>query len=89
MTNSKKKLTEADYQKLGQTIENIYETGYAERSRIYKMSFIKGLMAGFGGVIGATIIVALVLWVLSLFNTIPIIGPFVEKVQETVDTQPN
>lgn len=84
---AKKKLSEKDYAEIGRAVENIYETGYADRKKIYIMSFIKGLAAGLGGVLGATIVVAIVLWVLSLFNTVPLIGPFIEKVQDTVDSQ--
>jgi hypothetical protein len=53
-----------------------------------KMSFLKGIAAGFGGVIGATIVVGLVVWILSLFETIPLVGPVVDNVKGTVKTQP-
>jgi uncharacterized membrane protein YfcA len=78
-----------DYEKLGKMLEAIYETGYSNRKKIYRMSFLKGVAAGFGGVIGATIIVAILLWVLSLFDQVPLIGPFTDKIHDTVQIKNN
>jgi len=64
---------------------NIYDSGYVDKNTTYKMSFIKGMLAGLGGVIGATIVVALLIWFLSLFSQVPLIGPFIEKTQQTID----
>ncbi len=44
---------------------------------------------GLGSVIGATIIIALILWVLSLLEAIPFIGPIAESFQETIETPPD
>jgi len=76
-----------DYEKLGRMLQSIYESGYIDQNAAYKMSFLKGVAAGFGGVIGATIVVALLLWILNFFDDIPLIGPFTEKVQDTVQTK--
>lgn len=37
------------------------------------MSFMKGIFAGFGGVVGATILVGLAVWILSWFDAFPVI----------------
>ncbi len=63
---------------------NIYESGYMDRAQSYKMSFIKGILGGFGGVLGATIVVALLLWVLSFFKEVPLLGPVLDNVRHTV-----
>lgn len=73
-----------DYEKFGRYMADVYESGYISKSRIYRMSFVKGVMAGFGGVIGATVIVALVLWGLSLFSEVPFIGDIAKNIESTI-----
>lgn len=75
-----------DYERLGQVLEDIYLTGYADRKKLLKMSFLKGLAAGFGGVIGATIVVALLMWVLARFQQVPLIGRFFDKAENTIQS---
>lgn len=76
-------------EQLGQMLINIYETGYMDRAKSYKMSFIKGLVGGLGGVLGATIGIALLLWVLQLFDTLPLLGPVLENAQEAIEKRPS
>lgn len=77
-----------DYEALGKMLVNIYETGYLDHKQTYKMSFLKGLVGGLGGVLGATIVVALLLWILTLFQDIPLIGRFLESIKQTVQSRP-
>jgi uncharacterized membrane protein YfcA len=74
-------------EELGRMLQNIYESGYMDRNTFYKMSFLKGIVTGLGGVIGATIVVALLLWVLNLFDHVPLLGPLTDKLQNTVDVK--
>lgn len=53
---------------------------------MYKMSFIKGVLGGLGGVIGATIVVGLLLWTLSLFQDVPWVGRMVENAQKALQS---
>jgi len=69
----KAKTEKVKYEALGRMMANIYETGYIDRNQTYKMSFIKGILGGFGGVVGATVIVAIVLWILSLFSGVHLV----------------
>lgn len=77
--------TNKDYEQLGRMLTNIYESGYIDRTQAYKMSFVKGLLAGLGGVIGATIVVALLLWVLTFFDSVPLVGRFTEHTRQTIE----
>ncbi len=72
------------FEDLGKMLNNIYETGYIDHNQAYKYSFFKGLASGFGGVIGATIVVAILLWLLSAFKQVPFVGPFVDSIKQTV-----
>ncbi len=76
-----------DYEKLGRMIEVVFMTGYANRARYFRMAFLKGIFAGLGSVIGASIVVAVALWTLSLFEALPLVGPVSENIQQAVETQ--
>lgn len=75
------------YEDLGKMLVSIFESGYIDKNKSYKSSFIKGVLGGFGGVIGATIVVGLLIWILSFFKQIPFIGPSLDKVRNTVQEQ--
>ena len=83
----KTKSTKISYEELGKMLQNIYDTGYIDRNQSYKMSFIKGLLSGFGGVLGATILVAILLWILSLFSNLPLIDKLSENFTKTLQSQ--
>lgn len=53
---------------------------YNSIPRILAYSFIKGLLTGFGTVIGATLLVSIFIYLLSKIEFIPIIGDLVNAV---------
>lgn len=73
------------YQELGHQLANIYNLGYANRKKAYWFSLVKGILTGLGGVIGATVGIALLIWILSLFTEIPLIGHFLDNLQNTLN----
>lgn len=75
------------YEELGRIVASVYETGYLDHAKSYKMSFFKGLFQGLGGAIGATILLAVLIWVLSLFSQVPLVGRFTENIRNTVTTE--
>ncbi len=81
--------TPKEYEQLGRVVSTIYESGYLDKKLAYKTSFIKGMFSGLGGAIGATILVALLIWILSFFGNVPLVGRFVDKVQNTVEQAKN
>lgn len=52
--------------------------------RIIWTNFLAGIFRGLGAVIGASIVIALIFWVLSLFAGMPIIGEYAAQMKETV-----
>lgn len=79
-------LTDKQYEELGRLVANVYETGYLDAGKSFRMSFVKGLFQGLGAAIGATLLVAFVIWVLSLFTQIPVVGRFSETLRDSVQT---
>lgn len=47
-------------------------------------SFLKGLMAGLGSVIGATLLVALLIYILKQIQLIPLVGDFIGNILEYI-----
>ena len=77
-----------DYEQLGRMLTTIYESGYIDRGQSYKMSFVKGLLSGLGGVIGATLVLALLLSLLSLLDEVPLIGRLFDNIRQTIESRP-
>lgn len=75
-----------EYEQLGKLIASVYESGYLDKKQAYKTSFIKGVFSGLGGVVGATLVVGILLWVLSFFGSVPLIGRFTDKVEQSVQS---
>lgn len=67
-------------------IEEMFNDYYDDRRSIYKMNFIRGLFFGLGSVLGATVIVALVIWILSFFVQIPGIGGAAQQAQNQLES---
>lgn len=80
-----KPTTAKDFEELGRRLNNIYQMGYISRWEMMKMGFLKGIAAGFGGVIGATLVVALILWFLSLLDTVPFLGPIFDNLEKAIE----
>lgn len=80
------KKTAKDYEKIGRVVAGITESGDADKASLYKTAFIKGIFSGLGGVVGATIIVVILLWVLSLLSEVPLLGRLFENLPNTVES---
>lgn len=46
----------------------------------HRQAFIRGIFAGLGGSLGATLVLALILWVASQLEFVPIVGSFATDV---------
>lgn len=65
-------------------LEDWFHDYYRHRLKVYHMNFIRGIMFGFGSVIGGTVMIALLLWLLTFFNDLPFIGHFTQTVQNSI-----
>lgn len=68
-------------------IEDLFYDFNRSRVQVYKMNFVRGILFGAGSVIGGTVVIALIVWILSLLgNVIPPLGDFFDGVSNTLDT---
>lgn len=66
-------------------IENLFYDFHRSRKQVYWMNFVRGIFFGVGSILGGTLIVALVLWLLSLLVDLPGgVGDFVEYIVNLV-----
>ena len=87
--SEKKEMSKADYERIGRGFEEIVASGYLNKRRLLIVSFLKGLATGIGSVIGATVIFLLIIWTLSLFSDIPLIGDTFQNAKETIKQAPS
>jgi len=65
-------------------VELLTKAEHIDRKKLYFQNFLRGIFVGAGSVIGATVLIALLLWILSLFDTLPFIGPIIENAKESI-----
>lgn len=88
MPNKKQKPIIKNPDDVAKALEVLFATHYIDRKKLYLENFLRGIFFSAGGVIGATVLIAAIVWVLSLFDTVPLIGPFVDHTRETIQNSP-
>lgn len=69
-----------------QMFEQLFDDFYTNRGKVYKVNFFRGLFFGFGSVLGGTVFVAVVVWILSaLANWTPFIGDVIRAIVKMVE----
>lgn len=79
-------LTDKELMELGRAVQAVYETGYVRVSKMFWLTFAKGIVYGFGLFLGGTLVVALVAWAVGLFDEVPLLQSVIEAVRSTIDT---
>jgi hypothetical protein len=84
------KKSHVNYEKLGKAVEDALILDYvyilhSTRRQIWS-SFMRGAFAGLGGVIGATVGVAVLLGLLTVFGGIPVIGHWFTQIGQTIES---
>lgn len=84
---SKQKLNKDEAQKAAKALEVLFTTEYISRRELYKQNFFRGLFFSIGTILGAALIFAIVAWGLTLFDSVPVIGPAFQTIKNSIDTQ--
>jgi hypothetical protein len=65
-------------------LEALFASRLIDKKRLYFYNFLRGIALGAGSVIGATLVITMLLWILSLFDTTPLLGPIVDNINEAI-----
>lgn len=79
------KFIQKHHQEVARAVEILFTTGYISRKRLYLENFIRGLFFSVGGIIGATLVIGLLVWILSLFDQVPLIRPLIENIRSSIE----
>ncbi len=82
--NNKKQPIIKDPKQVAKALEVLFASNYIDVKRLHWENFLRGIFFGAGSVIGATVFIAIFLWFLSLFDTIPVIGPLFDNTKQTI-----
>ncbi len=91
MTKPNAKPTKEEYEKLGKAVEgaliNDYINWLGNTRRQAISSFIRGIFMGLGTAIGATLVVALLVWILYILGDIPGIGEYFKGAGDQIENK--
>lgn len=69
-------------------LEDLFYDFHSSRRQVYAMNFFRGVFFGVGSVLGATIVIGLVIWLLGQLVDLPGgVGDFIRYVVETVQNR--
>ncbi len=83
------KLLRENRDQVAKALEILFADGYMDRKKLYLENFLRGMAFSAGGIIGATLIIAVLVWILSLFDSIPLVGPFFDETKQTIQDGTN
>lgn len=88
--SNQKEILKRNHDEVSKALEILFATDYIDKKKLYLNNFLRGMAFSAGGIIGATLVIAILLWILSLFDQVPLIGPLLENTRETIEqSQPN
>jgi hypothetical protein len=86
------KKSNVNYERLGKAVEDALILDYIyilhSTKRQVWSSFVRGVFAGIGGVLGATVGIALLVGILEVFGGAPVIGKYVQGLTNTIEHGP-
>ena len=66
-------------------LEELFYDIYVHRKRVYLVNFFRGISFGIGSVLGGTVLIATLIWLLSQFGAlVPALGDFIGDIIDTI-----
>lgn len=81
-------LSASDYERIGRDIETVVARGHRNVKRFVLFNFLRGVATGVGAIVGATLVVTFILWLLSILGEIPFIGDVFEILRNSITENP-
>lgn len=71
-------------------LEDLFNDFNKSRYAVYRFNFVRGIFFGLGSILGGTVVLAILVWILNLTgHLIPGIADFVHQVVEVVQSPKN
>lgn len=77
------------YDQITKALVALVDSGHIDHSRVYKVNFWRGVFFGLGAALGGTLVIASIIYILSLFTQIPVVGDLIETVRDSIDASPS
>jgi len=62
-------------------LEDLFYDFNRNRFQVYKMNFFRGIFFGLGSALGATVVIGLIIWLLSMLTDVPGgLGDFIQSI---------
>lgn len=68
-----------------QQLEYFFEMSHPKWGKVIKFAFIKGVATGFGIFLGGTILIALLVWILSLLGSVPFLQEIAGSARDSLN----
>lgn len=69
-------------------LEDLFNDMNRSRFTVYKMNFFRGISFGFGSVLGATLLIALLIWILNMTGAlVPGLASFVNDIIHIIQSK--
>ena len=72
-------------EEVAKALELLFAAGYVDRKRLYIENFFRGIVFGAGSLLGATVVISILLWILSIIGHVPLIGPVFNETKQTIE----
>lgn len=86
MASTKEKISNVQRSEFVKQLEYFYEMSHPNWRKVLSFAFLKGIATGFGVFLGGTLLIALLLWILSLFGNVPLLNEIADTARKTLDT---